>query len=284
MKALKEFNGHRAAFAFRIDTDFFHPEHVKKTLEVAEKHGIKMTWFTSMETGQFHKQDIKRIAETQDVQNHAFEHETFEDEEKNFQNIMKADSMLKEIGIECNGFASPFGKWNQGLAMALERTGYLYSSEFREGRNVFPFYPAIGGKKANVLQVPVHPVSFGNLLESGYSVQESMDYFDKIIDLLYVEQVPIFLYCHPAGRLGKYPRVLDGIFAKIKELDDVWFTNLTEYADFWKKKGLNGRETGFDSHFAFFEKRDSVVRRAIMFHRGQVMRVSMKKIKRRFHK
>jgi len=284
MQKLKEFGKHKAVFAYRIDTDFFHPEHVKKTLDVAEKHGIKMTWFASMSTGQYHKKDILRIAETQDAQNHAFEHETYQEEEKNFQNIMKADKMLKEWGIECSGFAAPFGKWNIGLAKALEKTGYLYSSEFREGRNVFPFFPMLGEKKAKVLQVPVHPVSFGNLLESGYSVQESMDYFDKIIDLLYTEQVPIFLYCHPAGRLGKYPQVLDRIFAKVKELDDVWFTNLTEYAEFWKEKGFGEKKTNFESHFAFFEKRDSLLRRAILFHRGQILRVAMKKIKRRFHK
>jgi hypothetical protein len=192
--------------------------------------------------------------------------------------------MLKGMGIECRGFASPFGKWNQGLAMALERTGYLYSSEFREGRNVFPFYPMAGGKKAGVLQVPVHPISLGNLLESGYSVQESMDYFDRAIDLLYSEQVPIFLYGHPAGRIGKYPKVLDGIFKKVKKLDGIWFTNLTEYAEFWKKKGFGKRETGFENHYAFFEKKDSMLRRARMFHSGQIARVEMKKIKRRCHK
>ena len=32
-------------FSFRIDLDYFLPQHVMKVLEVAEKHNVKMTWF-----------------------------------------------------------------------------------------------------------------------------------------------------------------------------------------------------------------------------------------------
>ena len=284
MKKLKEFNGHKGIFTFRIDLDFFHPKHVEKTLEAAEKHGIRMTWFVNMETGQFHEREIKRIAKTQDVQNHGFLHETFKNSGKNLENIMKADKMLKEMNVKCKGFAAPFGFWNKELGTALEKTGYEYSSEFREGKSIFPFYPKANGEKAKVLQVPIHPICLGNLFESGYNEKEAIEYFGKIIKLLYEKQIPIFLYGHPTGRLGEHPKVLEKIFEKVNELDDVWSTNLTDYAGFWKKKKFKQRETQWSEHHVFVEDKKSKRRKVKAFYKGQLMRVEKKKISKRLHK
>ncbi len=284
MEKKKEFNGHKGIFAFRIDLDFFHPKHVEKTLKAAEKHEIDMTWFVNMETGQFHEREIKRIAKTQDVQNHAFLHETFKDSVKNFENIMKGDKLLQEMGVKCSGFAAPFGFWNKELGSALEKTGYEYSSEFRKGKNIFPFYPKGNGKKSKVLQVPIHPICLGSLFESGYNEKEAIEYFDKIIKLLYEKQIPIFLYGHPTGRIGAHPKVLEKIFEKVKELDDVWFTNLTEYANFWKKKKFKQRKTTWNEHNVFVEAKKSKNRKMKSFYKGQLMRVEKKKISRRLHK
>ena len=281
---MKEFNGHKGVFAFRIDLDYFHPKHVDRTLEVAEKHGIEMTWFVNMETGKFHESELRRMGKSQDVQNHGFFHETFDDSEKNLENILRADKCLGEMGFGCSGFAAPFGYWNKSLGIALEKSGYGYSSEFREGRGIFPFYKEADKKKAGVLQVPIHPICLGSLLESGYKPEEAMDYFDKIIDFFYKKQIPIFLYGHPTGRLGAYPKVLDRIFEKVKKLDDVWLTNLTDYAAFWKKNGFHERKVDWQDHEMFVEKKSSAPRKAKSLYRGQILRVDKKKIDRRLHK
>jgi peptidoglycan/xylan/chitin deacetylase (PgdA/CDA1 family) len=284
MKKLEEFNGHKAAFAFRIDLDYFHPKHVDRTLEVAEKHDIKMTWFVNMETGKFHERELRRIGKSQDVQNHGFFHQTFNDSEKNLENLLRADNHLKDMGFGCSGFAAPFGYWNKSLGDALEKAGYGYSSEFREGRGIFPFYKELHAKKAKVLQIPIHPVCLGSLLESGYKPEEAMRYFDKVIDFFYEKQIPIFLYGHPTGRLGAYPKVLDRIFEKVKCLDDVWLTNLTDYAAFWKRKGFGGRKVDWQDHKVFIENKGSLARKAKGLYRGQILRVDKKKIDRRLHK
>jgi len=294
MNKLDEFNGHRGIFTFRIDLDYFHPKHVDRALEAAEKHGIKMSWFVNMETGKFHKDELRRIGESQDVQNHGFFHQTFEESEKNLENILRADRYLKEMGFGCSGFAAPFGYWNKSLGIALEKSGYEYSSEFREGREIFPFYPELGkagelqagteAKKGTVLQLPIHPVCLGSLLESGYKPEEAIDYFERVIDLFYEKQIPIFLYGHPTGRLGAYPEVLDRVFEKVKSLEDIWFTNLTEYAGFWKKKGFGERKVDWQEHGIFVERKGSLSRKAKSLYRGQILRVDKKKIDRRLHK
>ncbi len=284
MRRLREFNGNKAAFAFRIDLDFFHPRHVEETLRVAERHGIKMTWFVNMQTGQFHEREIKRIAKTQDVQNHGFLHETFGDKEANLENVLKGHELLGGMDVKCNSFAAPFGYWNQALGKALEETGYEYSSEFREGKNVFPFYPKLAGKKAKVLQMPIHPICLGNLFESGYNEEEAIEYFDRIIGLLYEKRLPIFLYGHPTGRLGAYPQVLDSIFKIAKQLDGIWFTSLTDYAKFWREKNFRERKTEWHKHNAFFENKPGKARRIKQFYKGQLLRVEKKKIDRRLHR
>ncbi len=284
MKALKEFNGYKGVFAFRIDLDFFHPGHVMNTLRVAEKHGIKTSWFINMHTGQYHGKEIKRIAETQDVQNHGFLHEQFKSEGKALESIKKADELLQKIGVKSMGFAAPFGKWGPYVGAALQKTGYSYSSEFREGKNILPFYPTVNGKKSKVLQVPVHPICLGELLENCYSPKEAVEYFGKVIDLFYRKQIPIFLYGHPTGRLGKNLEVLDRIFSKAKELDDVWFTTLTEYALFWKRKRFKAKGMGWSNHAVFFENRCSTARKAAMVYRGLLLGVEKRKIARRHHR
>lgn len=284
MKGLREFNGHKAAFAFRIDLDYFHPAHVARTLEAAEKHGIRMTWFVNMETGRFHEEELRGIGKSQDVQNHGFFHKTFDGAKENLENILRADSHLKEMGFSCRGFAAPFGKGNAQLGQALERAGYGYSSEFREGRKIFPFYPELGSGKASILQVPIHPVCLGSLLELGYNEEEAIGYFGKVIDFFYGKQIPIFLYGHPTGRLGAYPRVLESIFEKVKGLDGVWFTDLTEYAEFWKEKGFRGRKVEWQDHEIFVEGKNSLVRNARNLRKGQALRLEKKKIDRRLHR
>ena len=81
-----------------------------------------------------------------------------------------------------------------------------------------------------------------------------------------------------------HQKVLEKIFEKVNELDDVWLTNLTDYACFWKKKKFKQRETAWNEHNVFVENKKSKRRKIKGFYKGQLMRVEKKKISRRLHK
>lgn len=242
------FKGHKAVFSFRIDLDYFIPEQVMKVLEVAEKNSERMTWFINGKSSQHYPELIKRIAETQDVQNHGHSHFASEDEKANYDNIMNTDKFLRSTGIKPVAFSSPFGKWSEGMCRAVEKAGYLYSSEFRQPGKAFPFNPMLNRKKSKALQVPVHPVCEADLFYRGYSMKDAKKYFTRIIQLSYDSRIPIFLYGHPNYALGKYPEILQHIFHKISRLEDVWHTTLTQYAKFWiKNKPKTGEGKDFNN-------------------------------------
>lgn len=261
---MKFFLNHRAVFNFRIDVDHFYPKHALKVLEVAEKFEKKMTWFITADKAEKFSELVKRISQTQDVQSHAFTHKVFSDKKQNFENIKKADAYFKSIGISVCGFAAPFGEWNEGIGENLEKLNYLYTSEFSVGSKIFPFFPVINNKKSKLLQVPVHGVSLGNLLDRGYSPKKAVIYFEKIIDFFYENKIPIFLYGHPERRLGKYPEVLTKIFEKINSKEDIFETTLTDYARNWIKKGFIAPKNEWQDHNIFLEDYSSLF---TTFHR-----------------
>ena len=270
------FKGHKTVFSFRIDLDYFIPEQVMKVLEVTEKNGERMTWLINGKSSQHYPELVKRIAETQDVQNHGHEHFASEDEKANYDNIMKTDKFLRSVGIKPVAFSSPFGKWSEGLCMAVEKAGYPYSSEFRRFGKAFPFNPLINGKNSKALQVPVHPVCEADLFYRGYSVKDAKEYFTKIIRLSCNNRIPIFLYGHPNYALGKYPEILQHILHEISSLEDVWHTTLTDYAGFWiKNKPKTGEEK--DLNNAFLTKKINPLSYLRNYKNHLLMKARMKK-------
>lgn len=251
------FKGRSGVFSFRIDLDYFIPSHVMSVLDVAEKYGVSMTWFINGKSSLRYGELIRRIAETQDVQNHGFVHTNFPGYQGSYDNIVRGASFLRQLGIQPVGFSAPHGAWHESLGRALRDAGCLYSSEFRQFRTVYPFFQVLAGKRTGVLQVPVHPVSEGDLFYRGYTVGEVIRYFRSIIDVSYRGRVPIFLYGHPNYGLGKYPQILTAILEETKGLD-LHHTSLTDYARFWirKKPRISGKDADFNS--AFLAKRMNI--------------------------
>ena len=210
-------------FAFRVDTEVPHEKHIVETLKVAEEYSIKMTWFMCMEEMEKQPDIIMRLAETQDIQSHGYLHETYHSVEKNYNNIALADESLRKMGIEPVGFAAPFGIWNESLGTALDKTNYVYSSEFYNSS--FPFYY----KHHKTLQVPIFPVCLGNLLMLKLPINRIKKYYLNIIEYFCRKNEPMFLYCHPDKRLGKYPEVLKFIMNEVVERG-IKITTLTDYA------------------------------------------------------
>jgi len=191
-----------------------------------------------MKTAKNYPDIIKRLNETQDVQSHGYYHKIYQTEEGYLNDMKMADDILRKNGIKVKGFSAPYGTWNEEMGKALNKMKYAYSSEFFVGNKVFPFFPTIENKKSNVLEVPVFGVAPCDLLRFGYPIQNIKSYFKQIINIFYENQIPIFLYGHVTNKLGKYPEILDYIFKEIEKKDDVWITNISDYANFWIKNRI----------------------------------------------
>jgi len=242
------FNGHRAVFNFRVDVDHFYPPHVMPLLELAEKYDVKMSWYVTADAASRYPDFVKRLAQSQDVQSHSYVHRTYETENENRENMERAHKFFAGIGVDVEGFAAPFGKWNQSVTTAAEKMGYAYTSEFIEGNRIFPFFPEIGNRKSSVLQIPVHGISEGNLFDRGYNKAQVNEYFSKIVDYFYANSIPIFIYGHPEERLGRHPDILESIFMKIRQKEDVLHTTLTDYADFWIKEKPTAPKANYEAN------------------------------------
>lgn len=229
---------YRSAFAFRVDSDGYEPKSFQRTFEVAQSHNIAMTWFidAGAQINNFdHVQALRSAG--QDIQTHCFIHKTFDDYEHNFQNIQAAQHVMHKYGFSPVGFVAPFGTWHPNLNRAMEECGITYSSEFSLAYDDLPFHPVINGKRlSRVLQVPVHVICLGNMLKASYSVEEIRTYWGQIMEKCYAQGEPMFLYCHPIGRLGSYPEVLDFIFQRSRDMDRVWFTTLTTFHEWWNAR------------------------------------------------
>ena len=96
-----------------------------------------------------------------------------------------------------------------------------------------------------MLQVPVHPVCLGLFIEAAQAssdpkaalpaaVQAAEEYFASLAARAYQAGEPVFFYCHPNGRLGRYPQVLTHLFETVSEFAALWKVSLAEFARWWR--------------------------------------------------
>ncbi|MFX0195740.1 MAG: DUF2334 domain-containing protein [Candidatus Hodarchaeota archaeon] len=229
---------YKSVFAFRVDLDGYDKESFEITRSLAKKHQLSLSWFIDVKGHEKVLNVLKELkAEGQDVQIHCYFHRTFNSYFGNYFNIKMAQRFFKKEGIHPLGFVAPFGTWNFGLNKALEKLGFQYSSEFGLSYDGFPFYPSLDRKKTSrVLQIPIHPVCIGIMLESNMTAKEMVTYFKKTIDNKILKREPIFLYGHPMRRIAKFPEVIDFVFDYIKKKEQIWLTNFTEFNSWWRQR------------------------------------------------
>lgn len=225
---------YKTAFAFRVDSDGYERESFFNVFQIAQKHGMRMSWFIDVGAQRENLDDAVSIYQAgQEVQLHCYKHQTYPDFQQNYENIKKGKEILEKSRIPVAGFVAPFGSWNLGLNEALEKLGFLYSSEFSLSYDDLPFYPIVNGRVSKVLQIPIHPICIGTLIEAGYTADEMKEYFRRVIDSKLTERAPILLYGHPIARMNKYPDVVDFIFSYIKQKENVWYLTFNEFAKWW---------------------------------------------------
>tara|TARA_Y100000034_G_C6907469_1_gene421596 strand:+ start:4180 stop:5742 length:1563 start_codon:yes stop_codon:yes gene_type:complete len=229
--------GYETIFCYRVDLDILNRNELDNILKVVKENGINLTWFLSVINNENHEDDVIKLCKSnQSVQSHSYEHEVFPFFEENYQNLLKSNQFISKYTKSPVGFASPFGFWNKNLGRALEKVGYLYSSEFSLSYDDMPFYPFLYSRKSKVIQLPIYPVCVGSLRMRLYSSNKMKKYFDYMISMQYRKQMPLFLYDHPNDGIGEYPEVLDFILKKVKKLEKVLVTDFGEFSKWWKER------------------------------------------------
>ncbi|MBI1903547.1 MAG: polysaccharide deacetylase family protein [Planctomycetia bacterium] len=228
---------YRSAFNFRFDHDTYVPADLSRLLEAIDGAEGATTHFVCGSAYKKHPEALARLRGL-DVQCHGYWHHTYRDRETNLRNIERGLDVLRDAGFEPRAFAAPHGRYNPGLAAALDELKLAYSSEFALAYDETPFLPA----GSRVWQVPVHPVSLGIVLEAARSreddlaataVQETAKHFQEVARRKYESGDPVFLYGHPDGRLGRYPLVVKRVLETAATFGALWKTTLTDFARWW---------------------------------------------------
>jgi hypothetical protein len=226
-------NGARSLFCLRIDTDNGTDEQLRGLSHVVNRNGISATWFVDAKN---HAKSITSIAEMreQEFGVHCFNHETFPDYERNVQNIRRAQALLHESKHRLQGFAAPFGTWNDELGRAIVDCGFEYSSEFSYDYDNLPSVPQLQGRDG-ALQVPIHPICIGSLKRHGYNNEHMIRYFAGVIERKIAVQEPIMFYHHPRDM---HLDVLEWLFQEMRYMK-VPAKSMGAYASWWNLRAAS---------------------------------------------
>ena len=219
---------------FRIDSDYGSRDQIDRLYELAHGTHTKMTWFLHLEAhigwlGRF------KEFEQQEIALHCMRHRTFPEFEENRANIAKGLSVLKEQGFDVEGFSAPNGIWNHGLAKAIDQHGFLYSSEFGLAYDMLPFFPPLPRRQQvnqrfyRAMQIPVHPVSVGNLARVGVADGRMVAYYQDVIQRNVALNEPLIFYHHPTHERWEVVRGMLEAAHTYKPLS----LTFREYARWW---------------------------------------------------
>ncbi len=217
-------------FIFRLDTDFCSKQDADEMYEICKKNNISATWF--LDTDSEERMNNYSLMDNQEMAIHCDNHYVYDNLEKNYNNISKADIKLKNCGIKAIGFAAPFGDWNSFLDKALQKRELKYSSEFALDYDDLPFFPYCNNELSNVLQIPIHPISLGRLHRSHFSEDEMLQYYLELIKRKSEIGEPIIIYHHPHH---KHLTVLDKIFQFVNS-NNFGNMSMKEFYKWWEKR------------------------------------------------
>lgn len=244
---------------FRQDVDYVDSQGIAALLGVTKDHGIRGTYFINM-SGEEEVEDkighlqldhsitaerkallLPLLEAGNEFANHGYWHWVFDDAEHNIQNIQQCSRyLLKVFGVHDEGFASPGGIWNYGLARAIDRCSIKYSSNITLDNGGFPYHPIYDGKQASTLEIPCNPISdvAFDPRPQPEDLRRLQIYYLNYIDQQIRSHEPIALLGHP-HLSGKSANTLyPPIFEKIQQRGIPVMT----YADFtywWLKREKN---------------------------------------------
>lgn len=212
-------------FCFRVDTDFCSSEQADGLYRLCKKYNINATWFVDTKDPE-RLRDCYAKFDNQEIGLHCYRHLVFDNLEENSENISKGLAALAEAEIQVQGFAAPYGEWNEALDEALQDTDIFYSSEFGFDYDNLPVKPMDNSP----WQIPIHPISPGRLRRSHYSKMEMMKYFRQLVQHHISSKLPIIIYYHPHREMLD---LVEDIFKNITE-QNIPVLSMLEYAQWWQ--------------------------------------------------
>lgn len=229
-------------FIFRIDSDFGNKNQIKQWYDIGKSCDIKYTWFLHVSA---HTGWLNAFSEFKDheIAIHAYDHFASDNYSIYKQDIQKASNLLKKNGFPCSGYASPYGVWNKAVNTACEDLGFSYSSEFSYVYDSLPINPAVNNKKSTVLQIPIHPICIGSLLNAKADEKGMVEYFTNEFRRQMAMHNPLIFYDHVTHG---HPDVLREMFKYIQTLNIPSLT-FAEFSKWWSKR----------EHIAFSASMDS---------------------------
>lgn len=269
---------YRSAFNLHIDYDQYDAGDFDRLQKSLEGRQEAVTHFVNGAAYESHGDALARLFGL-DVGSHGFRHHTYRTFEENFRNVERGIRVLEEARLQPVGFTAPHGRFNRPLLEALERLEIGHSSEFAAAYDELPFLPA----GSTVLQIPVHPICLGIILEATAASKESavvaaIEHFRSAIQEKYSAREPIFLYGHPTGRLGRYPQLLESIFREIERRSDIWRVTMSEWAAWWRVRARTQLTVSREADYLVVDvaKDPSRFRLGLEYHRGrQVARLPL---------
>ncbi len=265
---------YRSAFSLRIDHDDYQPDDFHALLHVLRGQERLVSHYVCAAEFMRHPEALARLRGWH-VGGHGFHHHAYPDHEQNLRNITRGWQVLERAGLRPDGFVAPHGRFPMSLHDVLAQLGISHSSEFGLVYDDLPFEP----KPAGVLQVPVHPVCLGVILEAAKSrglapqsvIEPAIRYFEQFIANRYQEGEPVLLYDHPTGRWGRYPQVVRAILSAAQDCGMLWRATLAEQARWWRVRqqvSLRVLRDG-DDYVVFASGLPADYRVAIEYWRGE---------------
>jgi hypothetical protein len=227
--------GQHSVFSLRIDTDYAGRSEIEKLHELGRRFDVPLTWFVHVEA-QKDFLGLFRQMSGDEVGIHCFRHRAYRDADSLSGDLKSALREFKAAGLEGRSFASPYGQWGEPLARRLDQFGFVYSSEFAYDYDGLPSFPHLDGGFSQTLQVPIHPVSIGNLRRIGFREDEIVGYFRFLIERKAGGREPLLLYHHPKNGCTT---ALEEIFRLVRE-SGIRPARMSEYASWWKGRNTAG--------------------------------------------
>jgi hypothetical protein len=214
--------------ALRIDTDFAAESDLRGLSDLSSALAIPFSWFIDVES-QIPHLDVYRSMRNQEIGLHCFRHRRYKNAAVAAGDIGEGAKILRERGFAIGGCALPYGQWSAEFGKVIEQYGFRYSSEFAYDVDNLPSYPDLGYHRSGVLQIPVHPISIGNLRRQGFPEQEMAEYFESVVRMKISRREPALMYHHPKNQ-GR--NVLEAMFSALRR-ESATIMTMAEYAAWW---------------------------------------------------
>lgn len=221
-------------FSLRIDTDVAAEKDVERVYAVAQKYQIPFSWFVHVKSQESFLQKFLTMKD-HEIGIHCYDHIRYRDEDGALRDIHRAMDVVSSVGIQPQGFASPYGMWSPNVGKAIDRFSFEYSSEFSYDYDNLPSFPLLADHASTTLQVPIHPIGIGSLRRQGFTQAQMSEYFLNTIDHKMSVREPLFFYHHPKNG---HEQTLEQMIESVRQRN-IPVIRMIDYARWWKKRNAS---------------------------------------------